>query len=357
MRVIQLYRPRLPGLRAQAISVVHTAHALAESGHHVTLLADSSDTPNATTLLALQLLGLHPHPRFDLRISPFRHKTPAGAWFRTQLGRWWAGPPGVVLARDKHRLLSAMRWLPKRHQVLIETHELDSWLSRERGRDDQQALHLERGVLAIADGLIANCGGTLKAWQEAHGSRMPKRVGIAHNGTAPDRVRRHTPSDKAVIRYVGSLPDYKGIDTLITAAPSLPVPLELVGGSTEQRALIPDNIHCRAPVPYGQVPDFLAQAAALVLPLADNAFGQSMSSPLKLWDYLATSTPIVAADVPSVHEIAAMSGVRFHLYTPGEPIALVHAVRASLNAPPRSPFLRTWAERAQQISAFFPEDK
>ena len=44
MRLLHLYRPRLPGLRAQAIQVVHTCRALSEQGFSVTLLADSSDS-------------------------------------------------------------------------------------------------------------------------------------------------------------------------------------------------------------------------------------------------------------------------------------------------------------------------
>lgn len=345
---MHLYRPRLPGIRAQAIGVIHTAHALARAGHEVTVLADTSGEGSADQALAL--LGLEPHPQLDLRISPVGHAAVAGTWFRAQLARWWSGAPGVVLARDKRRLIGALRWLPRRHRIVLETHELDSALARERDEDDSDWRNIEVRALARADALAANCGGTLSAWRDAHGDRLPALQGVAHNGTTPDRQRRHAPTDPAVIRYVGSLRAYKGIETLIAATPHLPAPLELIGGTREERAKVPSNVRCLPPAPYGAVPDLLASAAVLVLPLANNLFGRNLTSPLKLWDYLATSTPIVAADVPSVHEIAGLTGARLHLYTPGEPMALVQAVRAAMNGTPRMPTVRTWDDRVRDLA-------
>ena len=128
-----------------------------------------------------------------------------------------------------------------------------------------------------------------------------------------------------------------------------------MGGTDAERAQLPSTVRCRPPVPYAAVPDLLASAAVLVLPLADNCFGQSLSSPLKLWDYLATARPIVAADVASIHEIAGMTGTRLHLYTPGQPMALVHAARAAMQAPPLAPVVRSWAQRAEELAGFFGE--
>ncbi len=355
MRVMHLYRPRLPGLRAQAISVVHTAHALASLGHEVTVLADANGRTSPAE--ALLVLGLQPHPRLHLHISPVEHPAGAGAWFRAQLARWWSGAPGVVVARDKRRLLAAMRWLPRRHRLILETHELDSALARERGDSGSKWADTEAQTLRLVDALVANCGGTLAAWRQAHSDLLPSRCGVVHNGTAPDRVRTSITPDTPVIRYVGSLRAYKGIDTLLAAADDLPAPLELVGGTEEERTRIPAGIRCRPPVPYAEVPDLLASASVLVLPLADNRFGQSLSSPLKLWDYLATTKPIVASDVASIHEIAGMTHARLHLYTPGQPSALVHAVRAALDAPPRPTILRTWDQRAQEIEGYFEDSQ
>ena len=44
LRVLVLYRPKLPSARAQSIQVLGTAHALAELGCRVTLIADVPET-------------------------------------------------------------------------------------------------------------------------------------------------------------------------------------------------------------------------------------------------------------------------------------------------------------------------
>ena len=161
MRILHLYRPRLPSHRAQAIQVLHSCHALARRGHQVTLLADRGEAaPDAA--MALGMMGLPPIDGLNLQISPKRQNTLAGLWFRRQLAQWWAGPPGLVIARDKHRLARALATHGKRHQILLETHELDSLIARDEGNPKADHLStLEVDLLSQIDGLIANCGGTL----------------------------------------------------------------------------------------------------------------------------------------------------------------------------------------------------
>ena len=143
MRVLHLYRPRLPSLRAQAIQVVHACHALARLGHEVTLIADRG-TADATPVSVLAAFGLTPVDGFDIRIAPIRHSGLGGMWFRRVLARWWGGPPGVVLARDKRRLCAAVERHGKRHRIVLESHELDSALAVEAGRGDGAVRALER---------------------------------------------------------------------------------------------------------------------------------------------------------------------------------------------------------------------
>ena len=348
MRILHLYRPRLPGTRAQAIQVVNACHALARLGHRVTLLADRA---GGSPREALAGLGLEPVEGLDLRLAPTTYAPAAGWWFRAQALAWWAGAPGVVIARDKRRL----RWLLRttgggRHRVVLETHELDSALATERGEDPARALALERWILERVDGLIANCGGTMRMWEEAHGAAMPADRVVAHNAIAPERRRGPRPPE-AVIRVVGSLRAYKGVAALAQAAGQLPLPVELVGGTPEEQAAlgpVPANVRLRPPVPYTQVPDLLSRSAVLLLPLADNVFGRHLTSPLKLWDYLGTSVPIVAPDLPSVAEIAARTGAPIHTFAPSDPHSLVGAVQAALSAPPRAPCVRSWADRARE---------
>ena len=352
MRILHLYRPRLPSLRAQAIQVVHACHALAAAGHHVTLLADRGDTGDVTE--ALGAFGLAPLPTLAVYICPWRHKGLAGLWFRARLAAWWAGPAGWVIARDKRRLQAALRAHGKKHRVLLETHELDSALAAERGDQDDadRWAALEAALLPHCDALVANCGGTLAAWEAAHGQRLPQHRRACHNAISASRRRAALPETEPVIRCVGSLRRYKGFDALLAAADGLPLPLELIGGSVAERsALAGGRVRMRPPVPYTAVPDLLAQSRALLLPLQDNLFGRQLTSPLKLWDYLATAVPIIAPALPSVLEIAALTDTLVHTWEPGDAASLAAAARRAVEALPRAPHVRTWEERAAEILA------
>lgn len=349
MRILHLYRPRLPGTRAQAIQVLHACHALAQLGHEVTLLADREGPGEIDPLAAM---GLDPLPGLDLRLAPTTYAPAAGWWFRAQVLSWWTGAPGVVLARDKRRL----RWLlrvtagSRRHRLVLEAHELDSAIAAELGEDTQRALRLESWVLSRLDGLVTNCGGTMALWEQAWGDTLPASRVVAHNAVSPQR-RRGPRSPEALVRCVGSLRAYKGIEGLARAAAALPIPLELVGGTEEERRALtdlPPNVRVRPAVPYPEVPDLLARSAVLLLPLADNLFGRCLTSPLKIWDYLATSVPIVAPDLPSIREIQVLTGAPLHLYDPRHPEGLPMAVAEALCAPPRAPYVRTWVERAKE---------
>ncbi len=353
MRLLHLYRPRLPGQRAQAIQVLHTCAALAARGHTVTLLADRGPDPG-TAAAALAALGLPAPPTLDLRIAPARHSGLAGLWFRAQVARWWAGSPGVVLARDKRRLVAAVAAHGRRHRVVLETHELDSALAADAGRDPRPVAALERGALALSDALVANCGGTLAAWRAAHAGALPARQTVAMNATAPSRLRATASRADAVARCIGSLRAFKGLDAILAAAPRLPLPLELVGGALEELAATPPpGVRVRPPLPFPAVSDELARSRVLLLPLADNRFGRSLTNPLKLWDYLATPVPVVAPDLPTIDEIAHATGAPLHRYRPGDPASLAAAVAAAAAAPDRAPALRTWDDRAAELEALF----
>lgn len=354
MRILHLYRPRLPAVRAQAIQVVHACHALAMAGHDVTLLADRG-AQDAQPSSVLAKLNLSAPPNFHLQVSPWKHKGLAGLWFRRQLARWWRGAPGWIVARDKRRLWAAIERHPQRHRILLETHELDSALAAERHDDiaASQWHELEAKLLPHCHALVANCGGTLSAWQQTHGDALPALQRVCHNAISANRRRELHPSPDPIIRCVGSLRRYKGIQDLCAAADRLPLPLEFIGGSPAEQAALPPhaNVHLQPPVAYPMVPDLLARSAALLLPLQDNLFGRSLTSPLKFWDYLATSAPLVVPDLPSIQEIVALTGAPVHRYVPGDVDSIHTAISQALSAPPRHPIVRTWKTRAAEMLA------
>jgi glycosyltransferase involved in cell wall biosynthesis len=343
MRWLHLYRPRLPSHRAQSIQVLRTCHALASIGQEVTILADKGPGPDPMAGMGIQAL-----PNLRLQRAPFPHPGLAGVWFRKELKRWWKGPPGVIIARDKRRLFKAIeQWGLNGHRLVLETHELDSQTST---HPDHDWFDIEQRCLAHADAVVANCGGTLRAWQTHHEFNK-QAVGVVHNATHIEYENIPTPPATPNMLVLGSMRANKGVQFILDSAASLPCPLHWVGGTPEERKAAQQNTHVvlHPAVNHEQVADTLTKAAILLLPLGQNAFSHQYTSPLKLWDYLATNKAIVAADTPAIKEISHLAGTTFHLYTPENEQSLQQAVRAALHAPARTPYKRRWSDRAREL--------
>lgn len=122
------------------------------------------------------------------------------------------------------------------------------------------------------------------------------------------------PEDKKIILYTGQLFDWKGVKTLLSAAPLLPsnVLVYSVGGGEEDvrriQATLPtardQKIRYVPFQPHEKIPLWLRAADVLVLP---NTGKQKVSlyytSPMKLFEYMASGTPIVASNIPSIREV------------------------------------------------------
>lgn len=335
MRLLHLYRPRLPETRAQAIQVVHTAHALARVGYRVTLLADRAVGFDGTATDALAAYGLDHPDTLDLRLAPVRWLPGAGLWFRAAVAAWCADPAhGLVYARAKRYV----RLVPALVPVVLEAHELDSALEADAGRPADGTRALEAEVLRRAVGLVTNCAGTLDAIRGAH--PVPPHA-VVWNATRADRLVRG--AGGGGVGVVGSAREYKGVAHVLAAAADAGVPLTFVGAASPIA-----GARTLAAVPYGEVPALLAGFDAVLLPLADNRFGRTLTNPLKLWDYLATDRPIVAPDLPTIREVTD----DVHRYDPAALDTVAPAIRRALAAGPRPPRLRTWDDRAADIAAF-----
>jgi glycosyltransferase involved in cell wall biosynthesis len=363
MRVLHLYRPRVPELRAQSIQVLHSCHALARRGHEVSLFVMRAEGHDPSERAALAPYGLEPHPGLGLGFIPWRHPGLAGLDFRLRVLRTLAADgarPRVVYARTKRHALEASRW--KRalgFRLVFEAHEVESAQRRERGEPHEAVARLEARVLAGCDALVTNCEGTLQQLEELHAPALPALRRVIHNGTDPGRRRPPIPHEGVIAGYLGSLRAYKNIHTLLEAAELLPAGfrVQVVGGAEGQaeldraRALAGPRSSIRPAVPYAAVPELLARLDVLVLSLSDDLYGRRLASPLKLWDYLATGAPVVAPDLPSVRVITDAAV----LYRPGDAASLARAIEGAASAGARDPVLRSWDHRAAEIETLLEE--
>lgn len=130
------------------------------------------------------------------------------------------------------------------------------------------------------------------------------------------------PSDKKIILYTGHLFAWKGVDTLLDAAKLLPQDhlVYFVGGTDKdirefrikKEKLGMSNAFIVGRKPHDEIPTWLKAADVLVLPnTAKDQASKYETSPVKLFEYMASGAPIVASDLPSVRDIVDENMVWF----------------------------------------------
>lgn len=96
------------------------------------------------------------------------------------------------------------------------------------------------------------------------------------------------------------------------------------------------RVHFTGHIPHLKVPTLLTAADILVYPApkSDHMFYVRDTSPLKLFEYMAAGKPIVAADLPPLHDAVDPSMVTF--CEPGSGESLAHAILTVLDHPEES---------------------
>jgi glycosyltransferase involved in cell wall biosynthesis len=150
------------------------------------------------------------------------------------------------------------------------------------------------------------------------------------------------------VTYAGHLYDYKGIPTILETARQLPdVRFHLVGGwpkDVEQhkrraRELRLDNVTFHGLKPHASVPPFLWHADVLLLPPSLHHPSAEWTSPLKLGEYLASGTPVVATRIPALRDWLTRQEVEF--VEPDNPRDLAEGIQRVLHSRGRAESLST----------------
>jgi glycosyltransferase involved in cell wall biosynthesis len=125
------------------------------------------------------------------------------------------------------------------------------------------------------------------------------------------RKKIDLPLDKDIVMYTGHLYTWKGADTLAKAAVIIPDTLFVfVGGIEPELSQFIDrykkyeNIIVHPFVERSMIPIYLKSSDLLVLPnSANERVSSQFTSPLKLFEYMASEQPIVASNLPSIREV------------------------------------------------------
>lgn len=176
--------------------------------------------------------------------------------------------------------------------------------------------------------------------------------------------------DKKIIVYTGHLYGWKGVDTLAEAARLLPLDFEVifVGGTSHdvdsflKRYGDMKNIQVVGHKPHAQIPLWQKAADVLVLPnTGKEKISLYYTSPMKLFEYMASKKPIVASDIPSIREIIGEDSAVF--FKPDDAVSLAEAIRSCVDGD-RSHLVEkafllaqkhTWYKRAERIVRFMKQ--
>lgn len=123
------------------------------------------------------------------------------------------------------------------------------------------------------------------------------------------RRRLGIDQDQSTVVYTGSLLPGKGVDVLIKCANRLKdVSFIVVGGKKDEilnlsKLVKFNNLNFAGHVLPTKVPIYQAAADILALPNMKGSLIDDVTSPMKLFEYIASQRPIVATDIPSLLEI------------------------------------------------------
>lgn len=175
--------------------------------------------------------------------------------------------------------------------------------------------------------------------------------------------------DARIAVYTGHLYSWKGVDILAQAAKEhADIEVYLVGGTSVDVTRFKkqyggvNTLHILGHRPHDEVPMWLAAADVLVLPnTAQEEISAHYTSPMKLFEYMASGRPIVASDIPSIREV--LPDELGFLVPPDDPSAMAHAIaRACTDATEasyRAARARarveqySWQNRAQRLRTYF----
>lgn len=188
------------------------------------------------------------------------------------------------------------------------------------------------------------------------------------------RRKLNLPKDKKIVVYTGHLYSWKGVDTLALAAKELPDDylVVFVGGVPEDIKKLSDahnnetNILIAGWRPHEEIPLWQKAADVLLLPnTSKENISKYYTSPMKLFEYMASKRPIVATDIPSIREVLDESNAV--IVTPDDPKSMADGIISILTNNTyketvtekayRDVAMHTWRKRAKRILDFIMSNR
>ena len=126
------------------------------------------------------------------------------------------------------------------------------------------------------------------------------------------RKKLNLPLDKKIALYTGHLYKWKGAQVLADASKLLDedIIVIFVGGTEKDKKEFREknkelnNVLILGHKPYSDIPYYLKASDVLILPNSGKTkISKKWTSPMKMFEYMASQRPVIASDLPSIREI------------------------------------------------------
>jgi glycosyltransferase involved in cell wall biosynthesis len=392
-KLLYLSNARLPTLMAHGLQIAQNCEAFADNGVEVTLWCTNRYIPPSERALGQDIwthygikhnFKMRRLPTLDLSALSESPKL-APLFFRIQyitfalvvfIGVCFTRAD-IYYCRDPLILLLLGLVKPRR-KLVYEAHRfnrpgLGAWLQREV---------LRRCAVTVA--ITPPLRDRLEERQSS--LRQKSKIIVAHDGIRQSRFEGMPSQGEAraeigwsdkhfIVGYVGRLRTLgmeKGLTTLIAALGKLPagsVSLAIVGGPEHlveayhqqwlSLSLPPSQFLYAGQVPAEDVPLYMSAFDLCAMPLPWTEHFAYDSSPIKLFEYMASGRALVASDLPSYADVV-VNEEHALLFPPSDIDALAGAIkrlqedsalreRIALNARKRVLSDYTWDARARHI--------
>lgn len=342
MDIVYLMEARLPTERAYGYAVMKMCEQFAALGHSVTLIGPRKQSPLHDN--PFEYYGIEKNfeytqvPAFDFLSKATRIGSVA-YWldlvsfifsFSVSKGSLIRNAD-VLYTRNYHIALFLSG-----HKTVLELHDLPS-----RNTLFTRVAKRMKTIITISHGLRDEI---MEMIPSIRASVAPDAVDLKRFKSLPEksdaRAALGLPVGKHVALYAGHFYPWKGVTTLADAAQELDKETltVLVGGVDPDLADVKKRSANSTQVrifPFQEpsaLNNFFASADLLILPnSAMNSIASVYTSPLKLFEYMATGKPIVASNVSSLREVLNEGNAFF--FKPDDPADLARVIRYVLTHP------------------------
>jgi len=316
MKIAYIVNARIPTEKAHGYQIMKVCESLSLAGVQVELIL-----PNRVNEIKED-----PFSYYDIKkiFSIFKVKTLNFISLSTYIGK---------LAFVLHRISFFINLIDLRlnKDTIIYSRDPEIvWLFKKKGYKAFYNAHnypskgdwVIKFFLRDTDGIICNSNGTKDRFSKA-GFVNTEAV---QNGVDLDEFKNikeskeelrkslNLPIDKKIAMYVGHLYKWKGVYTLIDVAKIIDpnIDIVIVGGNKDDlvqfdKACVErgvSNIILLGHKEKSEIPKYMMSADALLLPnIPVTEESEMFTSPIKMFEYMASGVPIIASDMPSIREV------------------------------------------------------